>query len=159
MSDERFQNEVALTVDHPLFAGMSDEHRALIAECAHPEQYSPDEYLFRMGDHADKSYLIGSGMLSIEVRAGARGIVRVETLGADDVVGFSWIFPPHRWKFDGRAVEFLQVTALDGKRLRELKMADREFGYELMLRYSAVMTDRLHATRLQLMDFYGDHAR
>ena len=157
MSDEPIDNDTALTIDHPLFAGLSDDYLTLLAECAHPEQYSPDEYLFRMGEHADKSYLIGSGMVSIEVRAGARGIVQVETLQASDVVGFSWIFPPHRWKFDGRAVEFLQVTALDGKRLRELKAADRNFGYELMLRYSAVMTDRLHATRLQLMDFYGNH--
>lgn len=158
MPDESGTNEgIVRTIDHPLFAGLSDEYLARIAECARPEQYSPDEYLFRMGEQADWSYLIGSGMLAIEVRAGARGIVQVETLGVNDVVGFSWIFPPHRWKFDGRAVEFLQVTALDGRRLRELKTADREFGYELMLRYSAVITDRLHATRLQLMDFYGDH--
>ena len=159
MPDESMHNEGSpLTIDHPLFAGLADEYLALLAECAHPEQYAPDEYLFRMGDHADHSYLSGGGRLSLEIRAGARGIVRVETLEANDVVGFSWIFPPHRWKFDGRAVEFLQVTALDGKRLRGLKAADHEFGYELMLRYSAVMTDRLHATRLQLMDFYGDHA-
>ena len=136
---------------------MSREHLARIASCARPEEYEADEYLFRIGDPADRSYLIGAGRLSLEVRAGPRGVVTIETLEAEDAVGFSWLFPPHRWMFDGRAVENLQVTALDGRRLREMKAADHEFGYELMLRYSAVMSDRLHAARLQLMDFYGDH--
>lgn len=149
-------DETTARIDYPLFTDMADEYMALIASCAHPEEHAVGEYLFRMGDAAEASYLISSGRLSLEVRAGAR-LVRVETLEADDAVGFSWLIPPHRWHFDGRVVEHLRVTALDGVRLRQLKAADHEFGYELMLRYSAVMSDRLHATRLQLMDFYGDH--
>lgn len=140
-----------------IFSGMSDEYRARLASVAHMEEHPAGSLLFRMGEPADASYLINRGRLSLEVQAGGRGTVRIETLEEGDAAGFSWLFPPHQWAFDGRAVEDILVTALDGKRLRVLKASDHEFGYEMMLRYSAIITDRLQATRLQLMDFYGDH--
>ncbi|MDH3606591.1 MAG: cyclic nucleotide-binding domain-containing protein [Acidimicrobiia bacterium] len=150
MSDE-------MNLDFPIFSGMSDEYRARIASVALIEEYAADERLFRMGDPANASYLIQSGRLSLEVQGGPRGTIRIETLEGGDAAGFSWLFPPHRWAFDGRAVDPLRVIALDGAQLRVLKSTDHEFGYEMMLRYSAVITDRLQATRMQLMDFYGDH--
>lgn len=46
--------------------------------------------------------------------------------------------------------------AFDGACLRGKCDADHELGYELMQRFASVMLERLQATRLQLLDVYGD---
>lgn len=144
-------------IDHPLLEGLSDEHMKKLASCAWGDRFEEGEYLFRVGEMANRSFLISSGRLALELDGGARGVVRIATLGERDVAGFSWLFPPHRWNWDGRVVEPVEATVLDGEALRLMKTEDHHFGYELLLRFSAVITSRLQATRLQLMDVYGDH--
>ncbi len=82
----------------------------------------------------------------------------IATLGEGAVVGWSWLFPPYRWSFDARALELTRTVAFDGACLRGKCEADTTLGYELMQRFAAVMLDRLQATRLQLLDVYGQPA-
>ena len=142
-------------IEHPLLDGLSDAHMSMIASCAWGDRFEEGEYLFRVGEAATRAYLISAGRLALELDGGGRGVVRIATLEQDDVAGFSWIFPPHRWKWDGRVVEPVEATVLDGEALRAMKAADHDFGYELLLRFSAVLSSRLQAARLQLMDVYA----
>jgi hypothetical protein len=79
---------------------------------------------------------------------------RIQTLDADDVLGWSWLFPPHEWFFDARALELTRAIALDGKCLRGKCEADQRMGYQLMKRFSALVVERLQATRMQLINLY-----
>ena len=45
--------------------------------------------------------------------------------------------------------------ALDGVCLRGKCQADTGLGFDLMQRFAAVLSSRLHATRVQLIDLYG----
>jgi hypothetical protein len=47
-------------------------------------------------------------------------------------------------------------VAFDGACLRGKCEQDHDLGYELMKRFAANMVDRLQATRLQLLDVYGN---
>ena len=89
-------------------------------------------------------------------RAAAR--VTIETIDDGDVVGWSWLFPPYRWHFDARALDVVRAVAFDGACLRGKCDDDHAFGYELLDRFSPVMLERLQATRLQLLDVYGNGA-
>jgi len=71
------------------------------------------------------------------------------------VVGWSWLFAPYRWQFDGRAVQPCSLVSFDGARLRARCEADHELGYELMRRFAESIVERLQATRHQLLDVYG----
>jgi CRP-like cAMP-binding protein len=82
----------------------------------------------------------------------------IETLGEGDLLGWSWLFPPYRWQFDALAIEAVRAIAMDGKCLREKCEKDHDLGYDLMKRFSRIMTLRLQAARLQLLDIYGDSA-
>jgi hypothetical protein len=46
------------------------------------------------------------------------GAMTVLTVGAGEVLGWSWLVPPYRWNFDARALEPTRAIALDGKCLR-----------------------------------------
>ena len=67
----------------------------------------------------------------------------------------SWLFPPYRWQFDGRAVEPIRAIRLDGACLRGKCEADPRLGFELMKRFAAIMQRRMRSARLRLVDLYG----
>jgi CRP/FNR family cyclic AMP-dependent transcriptional regulator len=142
----------------PLFDGLSDAHLTLIAGCGANERFAAGAELFREGGRADRFFLIREGSVALELDAPGRGTLVIETLQAGEVVGWSWLFEPYRWQFDARAREPIGVVAFDGACLRGKCEADHELGYQLMRRFAGSITERLQATRLQLLDVYG-HAR
>ena len=140
---------------HKFFAGLAPDHFALLVGCAANVSFPAGTFLFREGDPADTFYLIRQGRIALEVGAPGRGTIIVQTLAEDDVVGFSWLLEPHRWEFDGLAVERVLAIRMDGTCLRGKCERDPVLGYELMRRFSGLAVARLQATRLQLLDVYG----
>ena len=140
---------------HKFFAGLDSEYLTLLSGCASNVVFAADSFLFREGEPAETFYLIREGKVALEIAAPGRGALVVQTLGPGDVAGFSWLFDPHRWEFDGRAVERVLAVRMDGACLRGKCDADPRLGYELMQRFAGLMTSRLQATRLQLLDVYG----
>jgi CRP/FNR family cyclic AMP-dependent transcriptional regulator len=138
------------------FSGLSAVQLSLIAGCGRNEHYDTGDRLFREGERADRFFLIRHGKLALEVQAPGRGAIVIETLDSGDVAGWSWLFEPHVWQFDGRAVTPSRVIAFDGACLRGKCEEDHELGYQLMRRFAGALTERLQATRLQLMDVYGN---
>ncbi len=140
---------------HEFFAGLAPAYLSLLAGCASNEVCPADSFLFREGEPAQTFYLIREGKLALEIAAPGRGALVVQTLGEGEVAGFSWLIEPHRWEFDGRAVERVRAVRMDGACLRGKCAQDPRLGYDLMRRFAALTTNRLQATRLQLLDVYG----
>ena len=140
---------------HVFFAGLDSAHLSLLAGCASNEVFPADSFLFREGDPAQTFYLIREGRLALEIAAPGRGALVVQTLGEGEVAGFSWLIEPHRWEFDGRAIDEVRAVRMDGACLRGKCEDDPRLGYDLMRRFAALTTSRLQATRLQLLDVYG----
>jgi CRP-like cAMP-binding protein len=133
---------------------MDAEYRTLIAGCARNAVFSDRSFLFREGAPAETFYLIREGAVALEITAPG-GVLTVQTVGAGEVAGFSWLLRPHRWQFDGRAVGRVHAVELDGACLRAKCDADPRLGYDLMRRFASLATRRLQAARLQLLDVYG----
>jgi CRP/FNR family cyclic AMP-dependent transcriptional regulator len=145
----------AIVLDAPVFAELDAEYAAQLAGCAQTAGWEPGEMLFREGDAADAFYVLRRGRVALELFIPNRGALTVETIEPGEVVGWSWLFPPFRWHFDGRAVEPVRAIAVDGACLRSKCDDDPGLGYDLMRRFSKVMLERLQATRLRLADVYG----
>lgn len=137
------------------FEGMSQERIELIAGCATNRSFRDGEYLMREGDPADAFYVIRHGVAALETYVPHRGALTLETLHEGDLLGWSWLVPPHRSTFDARAVGMARTLAFDGRCLRGKCEADPALGYELLSRFVQVIVERLQATRLQLLDVYG----
>jgi CRP/FNR family transcriptional regulator, cyclic AMP receptor protein len=115
-----------------------------------PVRFAAGDHLFRTGGAADRFYLIDHGSVALDLVAGGRAHV-IETLHDGEIAGFSWLFEPRRWLFDGRAVHDTQATMYVA--------AEQALGAELMAHFAAIAVSRLQATRLQLLDVYGRPAR
>jgi CRP-like cAMP-binding protein len=143
---------------HPFFQSLEPPHLRLIVGCARNEQYDEGHVLFREGDPADWFYVIREGQLALEVFVPARGSAVVQTLADGDVLGASWLFPPHHWMFEGRVLRPTRLLAFDGKCLRGKCDSDHHLGYALARRTAQVLVRQLDAARVQLLDLYAAHA-
>ena len=142
--------------DHPFLRGLEPEYLALLAGCAANVRFREGSFMFREGEPAEQCFLIREGKMALEIAAPGRGSIIVQTLGAGDVTGFSWLLEPHQWEFDGRAVEPVRALALDGTCLRGKCADDPRLGFELTQLFARLAIRRLQATRLRLLDVYGN---
>ena len=140
-----------VVVSHPFFEGMKPEHLEVIAGCATDATFASDQILFHEGEPANKFYLIQSGRIALGAHELADGTMAVQELGAGDVLGWSWLFPPFVWHLRARALEPTRAVVLDGAHLLIAAERNRDFGYELMKRVAQVLIQRLQATRKQLL--------
>ena len=147
-----------IVAEHPFFKDLAAEHVRLITGCASNVRFEAGRFIFREGAEAQEFYLIRQGHVGLEMFAPERGHITVETLGEGDILGWSWLIPPYTWHFDARALELTRAIALDGKCLRKKCEEDHDLGYELMRRFLGVLTLRLEATRLQLVELYAAHS-
>jgi CRP-like cAMP-binding protein len=143
-----------LIQEHPFFKGMETDDLSVLAGCGRNEFYRADTYLAQEGTLANDFYIIRQGVIQVEVHAPPKAGQIIQTLKGGDIAGWSWIFPPYRWNFDLKVAEDCSVITMDGLCLRDKCEADPRLGYDLMKRFAAIMTERLRATRMQLLDLY-----
>lgn len=152
-NNDRFE---LILLEHPFFKTLDPHFVELIAGCSKNVRFDSGQFIAHEGDPADKFYLIRHGKVSVEIFAPGRGSVVVDTATDGEVLGWSWIVPPYVAHFDARAVEMTRAIEIDGKCLRSKCEADNKLGYEVMKRFAQLIVHRLQATRLQLLDLYGD---
>jgi len=140
--------------EHPFLQGLEERHLAPLTGCAANVRFETGQMIFREGEEANQFYLVRDGKLAIELFGAERGALTILTVGSGEVLGWSCLVPPCRWKFDACALEPTRAIVLDGKCLRTKAEHDHDLGYELLKRIAQVMEERLHATRLQLMNVY-----
>ena len=139
---------------HPFFADLEEGFCNLVAGCAKNVRFEAGQYLFHEGEAADQLYLIRHGRVALELAAPGRAMT-FQTLGEGEIVGVSWLIPPYRWAYDAKALELTRAIAMDATCLRDKCEQDHDLGYELMKRFMPILLQRLHATRMQILDVYG----
>lgn len=137
---------------HPLVADMPQRYRELLRGCASMQQVAAGQDVIRRDQPADKFYLIQSGMLAIHVRTPSGTPLLVQTVADGEVLGWSWLVPPHVWTFDAKATTDSQLIALDAACLRGKMDADPGLAHELLKRFVGVMAQRLEHARVQMLD-------
>jgi CRP/FNR family transcriptional regulator, cyclic AMP receptor protein len=136
---------------HPFLEGMAREHLRLLSEFAVPANFAEQELIFRQGEPANRFYLIQAGGVFLTSRVPGCGQITIQTIGAGEALGWSWLFEPYRWHFDAWADEPTRALNFDAILLRKQCKEDPKLGYELMTRVSGVVVQRLQATRLRLL--------
>ena len=137
--------------EHPFLRGLTDDQLSLLTDCALPAQFKGDQIIFREGEKAKLFYLIEKGKVVLESKAEFGEPVVIDTIGAGDLLGWSWMMPPYKWRFTARAVEPTEAIYFAGTILRDYCERDHSLGFELHKRLSAVMMKRLQAGRRKML--------
>lgn len=144
-----------LVSTHPFLAGLEPHALSQLSTWARRVAFRAGTTIFAEGGKATSFWLIVDGHVRLDTYVPGRGGVAVESLGPGAVLGWSWMFPPHRWHFGATAVEPTLTVVLDGTGVRRLSTEDPVIGYELHRRFMAVVVDRLQSTRMRLLDVYA----
>jgi CRP-like cAMP-binding protein len=142
--------------EHPFFAGMAEEHLDTVTGCVANVVFQPGEFVFREGQPADHFFLVREGRVAVEVFVPNRGPVTIETIEGGEVLGWSWLFPPYRARFDARALNAVRALSVDGACLRAKCEKEPALGFDMLKRFTQLVVSRLEATRMQLLDLYGN---
>jgi CRP/FNR family transcriptional regulator, cyclic AMP receptor protein len=139
---------------HAFLAALTERQRMLLATGARPFTAAPKELLAREGETAKTFFVLQQGHVALEIQTPKRGVVTLQTAAPGEIVGWSWLVPPHRWKFDCRAVDAVRGLAFDAEWLREKCEQDHELGYHLLKQMVIVIANRLGSMRMQSLDMY-----
>ena len=140
--------------EHSFFKDLKPEYLDFIAGCASNVVFKEDEMILKEGDEANKFCLIRHGKIAIDIPVSKQRGITIQTIGDGDILGWSWLIPPHNYRFNAKAIIETRAISFDGKCLREKCESKKDLGYELLKRLTRVFISRLEMTRLQLIDHY-----
>ncbi len=140
---------------HSIFKGMPDQHIETLAKAARNQTYQQGTALFKQGDSANHCYIVVSGQVSVEIPSIYGPPLVVQKIGKEGVLGWSWLIPPYQWTFRAIAETDSEVIEFDGVALRKACEADPSLGYPLMKRFAALMSERLHEAREEMMESWS----
>ena len=143
---------------HPFVAEFKPQHTAALAALAKSVNFDAGQVIFHEGDDYSVFYLLGDGMVALELEVPGH-VLRVQTLYAGDELDWSAVLPHAGKHFQARALSPVTALAFEGGQLLESFKRDPEFGLAFMLRLMGVVSERLRATRLQLLDMYSPVAK
>jgi CRP/FNR family transcriptional regulator, cyclic AMP receptor protein len=149
---ESMTTRVAL---HPFLAGMNRTQLVLLSDCASVIHFVAGQVIFREGESAGRFYLIETGSVVLEASDRLEPVI-VDRVGPGDLLGWSWMFPPHVWHFTARATKPTTAIYFHGCILRQYCERHQALGYDLFKRMSAVMVKRLQRARLKMLEPVAD---
>jgi len=136
----------------PFFRDFNRESLRLLSASAMHVRLEPGVEIFREGEPADRFYVLRSGRIAIETRGPDGQPMVVQVLGAGELVGWSWLLPPHRWQFSARTLEPVDAICFAGSRLRQACDAEQTLGYQMVRGMAESLVQRLAAARTKLAE-------
>ncbi|MEV0371263.1 cyclic nucleotide-binding domain-containing protein [Streptomyces sp. NPDC050636] len=144
-----------MSTTRSLLDALPAEARARLDGIAHEVSLPRGARIFEEGGRADRFWVIRSGRVTLDQRVPGRRAAVVETLGRDDLLGWSWLFPPHLWHLGAETESPVEALEFDAAVVRSLCASDPVLGREIYRYVAETVADRLHRTRTRLLDLYG----
>jgi CRP-like cAMP-binding protein len=149
---------LAAIEQHPFSLGLTPEHCQTLAGLGSLANYARDQIIFAEGDERHEFFLLLKGRVALEMMAQGKAL-RVHTLEAGDELGWSSVLSGRGKFYQARALEPVETVRFDGYQLLEKCRSDHFFGYKIMHRLVGVVSERLQAARMQVLDMYSPIAR
>jgi CRP-like cAMP-binding protein len=147
----------AMTTATAMNAALPTGHRERLMQFAHEASFEVGARLFEEGRGADRFWIVRTGTVALDLRVPDRRPAVIETLGHGELVGWSWHFPPYIWHLGAEAMSPVRTWEFDAEAVRAACAEDPEFGRAIAVWVGLVVADRLHASRIRLLDLYAPH--
>ena len=132
---------------HELLNGLSQPEVEQVLELGTKLIVPSGTFLFRLGDPADRLFLIERGRIRLSLPMQIRGQqedILVEERSAGQTTGWSTLIPPYRFTLAATAALFeAEVIALPREALLQYFAANPAAGYKIALNLAVVIGHRL----------------
>ncbi|MFE4667354.1 cyclic nucleotide-binding domain-containing protein [Streptomyces sp. NPDC056716] len=142
-----------------LLTALPQPQRDRLMGLAHEVSFPEDSRIFEAGGDADRFWVIRSGAVSLDQQVTPQRRVTVAGLGAGDLLGWSWLFPPYRWDFGAEAFSPVRAYEFEAGAVLVLCEEDPELGMALIRLVAEILAHRLEVTRGRLLEAYQMHRR
>jgi len=143
---------------HPFVAGMRPEHWAILERLARRIEFPAAAILFPEGDERHEFFLLIAGRVALEIVSHGQSL-RVDTLGPGAALGWSSVLLGRGKHFQARALEPVTALVFPGAEVLAACHKDTNFGFEMMHRLLSVVSMRLQAARVKVLDTYWPVAK
>ncbi|MEU3413260.1 MULTISPECIES: cyclic nucleotide-binding domain-containing protein [unclassified Streptomyces] len=137
-----------------LLTALPQAQRERLMEVAQEVSFPEDSRIFEAGGTADRFWVIRSGAVHLDTEVTSRQRVTVAMLGAGDLLGWSWLFPPYEWDFGAVAFTDVRAYQFDGPSVLGLCVEDPLLGLSVVRTVAEILAHRLETTRGKLMEQY-----
>jgi CRP-like cAMP-binding protein len=135
--------------------GLGEPHLQKLAAVAQPREWPAGAVLFREGDDSPFIFVLLSGEVTLEVKAGDRGPTAVYAARGGELLGWSPVLGRHAMTATARATTPCRVAVLEVGRVAALVEQDPPFGVAFLRQLARVVSDRLITTRRCLAAAHG----
>ncbi|UNO43664.1 cyclic nucleotide-binding domain-containing protein [Streptomyces sp. MST-110588] len=136
---------------------LPEEQRGRLMELARAVSFPAGHRILRERRTVDRFWIIRTGTVSLDLHVPGRRAAVIETLGAGDLVGWSWLFPPRDCHMGALADSPVRAWQFDAEDVRQLCRHDPRFGYVFMTAMAEVIGHRLECARTRLLELYGPY--
>jgi CRP/FNR family cyclic AMP-dependent transcriptional regulator len=137
------------------FSPLPPDFIGFLAAHAIVRRLERDEVLFHYGERANHFYLVENGHITVEVAAISGPALELQDLGPGAALGWSWLIPPHTWSFQARAKTTAELLEFDGDAVLAHCEENSRFGYQMLKRFAALMSERLHFARSKMVESWN----
>ncbi|MET7451972.1 cyclic nucleotide-binding domain-containing protein [Streptomyces sp. NPDC005574] len=138
-----------------MLRALSAEHRGRLMRFAREVSIAQGTRLFNEGGRADRFWIIRTGRIELDMRVpGCRPAV-IESLGHNELVGWSWLFAPHVWHLGAEATTPVRAYEFDAAAIRSMCRDDPALGNDVAQWAGQVLAHRLRSARTRLLDLYA----
>ncbi|MER6532969.1 Crp/Fnr family transcriptional regulator [Streptomyces sp. 900105755] len=138
-------------------AALESVHRERLMRLAREVSFAAGTRLFEEGRHADRFWVVRTGTVALDLHVPGRRPAVIETLGQGELVGWSWHFPPYLWQLGAEAMSPVRAWEFDAGAVLGLCAEDAGFGQAIAVWVGRVVAQRLHASRVRLLDLYAPY--
>jgi CRP-like cAMP-binding protein len=138
-----------------LFSALPPEHRERLMSLAREASFAAGARIFEEGEVADRFWVVRTGGIALDMHVPGRRAVVIETVWTGELLGWSWVCPPHRWHLGAEATSPVRAWEFDADEVLELCAQDPALDHALLTYVVSVIGQRLRAARTRLLDLYG----
>ena len=138
-------------------AALPAEHRERLMRTAREISFEAGTRMFEEGLRADRFWIVRTGTVALDLHVPGRRAAVIDSLGHDELVGWSWHFTPYVWQFGAEALSPVRAYEFDAVAVREMCAQDPEFGRAVADWVGCVLAHRLRAARTRLLDLYAPY--
>ncbi|MFJ9566159.1 Crp/Fnr family transcriptional regulator [Streptomyces fuscichromogenes] len=132
-------------------------YRERLMRLAREVSFAAGTRLFEEGRRADRFWVVRSGSVALDLHVPGRRPAVIDTLGQGELVGWAWHFAPYLWHLGAEATSPVRAWEFDAGSVRTLCAEDAGFGRAVAVWVGRVTAERLHATRVRLLDLYAPY--
>ncbi|MFB7324750.1 Crp/Fnr family transcriptional regulator [Streptomyces sp. NPDC056190] len=144
-----------MTSPTTMITALEPVHRERLMRLAREVSFDAGTRLFEEGRPADRFWIVRTGTIALDLHVPGRRPAVIETLGHGELVGWSWHFPPYTWHLGAAAMSPVRAWEFNAEAVRATCAEDAEFGRAIAVWVGRVVAQRLHASRIRLLDLYA----